>query len=117
MRHDRSPPSHGNGWSNGSVKDQSPVETVGSVTILLQCLDEGWLRTFILAECLVPTPCAGMEYGANTPLATGDVCVATGETNYPGRMGSTEAEIYLASPATVAASCLEGKISDPRKYL
>ena len=45
-----------------------------------------------------------------------EVCIAAGQTNYPGRMGSQEAQIYLANPMTVAASCLEGKIADPRKY-
>src|SRR5680860_788721 len=46
----------------------------------------------------------------------GDAYV-TGPANYPGRMGSTEAEIYLASPLTVAASCVAGKIVDPRAML
>jgi len=91
--------------------------TPGTVTILKQALDEGLIRAFVDAECVVPTPNEGMEWGANTPLARGDVCIATGQTNYPGRMGSNDAEIYLANPATVAASCLEGKIVDPRKYL
>jgi 3-isopropylmalate/(R)-2-methylmalate dehydratase large subunit len=91
--------------------------TPGTVTILKQALDEGLIRVFVEAECVVPTPNEGMEWGANTPLARGDVCIATGQTNYPGRMGSNEAEIYLANPATVAASCVEGKIVDPRRYL
>ncbi len=91
--------------------------TPGTVTVLKQALDEGLIRVFVEAECVVPTPNEGMEWGANTPLARGDVCIATGQTNYPGRMGSNDAEIYLANPATVAASCIEGKIVDPRRYL
>jgi 3-isopropylmalate/(R)-2-methylmalate dehydratase large subunit len=91
--------------------------TPGTVGVLRRALDEGLIQVLIDAECVVPTPSEGMEWGANTPLADGDVCIATGQTNYPGRMGSDRAEIYLANPATVAASCIEGQIVDPRRYL
>jgi 3-isopropylmalate/(R)-2-methylmalate dehydratase large subunit len=91
--------------------------TPGSVRILRQCALEGLLETFIDAECEMPSPCCGMCYGQNTPLAAGDVCISTGTCNYPGRMGSREAKIYLANPATVAASAIEGRIADPRRYL
>ena len=91
--------------------------TPGTTNILRQALDEGLIKTFVDAECVVPTPNEGMEWGANTPLSADEVCIASGQTNYPGRMGSDEAQIYLANPMTVAASCLEGRITDPRKYL
>ena len=91
--------------------------TPGTTNILRQAVDEGLFKTFIEAECVVPVPNEGMEWGSNTPLSADEVCIASGQTNYPGRMGSEEAEIYLANPMTVAASCLEGKITDPRKYL
>ncbi len=91
--------------------------TPGTVSVLKQALDEGIIRTLVEAECVVPTPNEGMEWGANTPLADGDVCIATGQTNYPGRMGSDRAEIYLANPAAVAAASIEGRIVDPRDYL
>jgi homoaconitase/3-isopropylmalate dehydratase large subunit len=91
--------------------------TPGTTNVLRQALDEGLIKTFVEAECVVPTPNEGMEWGANTPLSADEVCIASGQTNYPGRMGSEEAQIYLANPMTVAASCLEGKITDPRKYL
>ena len=71
------------------------------------------LEIFLDAGCVVPTPNEGMEWGGNTPLERGDVCIATGQTNYPGRMGSTEAEIYLANAAVVSASCLAGEIALP----
>lgn len=91
--------------------------TPGTTNILRQALDEGLIKIFVDAECVVPVPNEGMEWGANTPLAADEVCIASGQTNYPGRMGSEEAQIYLANPMTVAASCLEGKITDPRRYL
>jgi 3-isopropylmalate/(R)-2-methylmalate dehydratase large subunit len=91
--------------------------TPGTTNILRQALDEGLFKIFIEAECIVPVPNEGMEWGANTPLSDDEVCIASGQTNYPGRMGSEKAQIYLANPMTVAASCLEGKIVDPRKYL
>lgn len=91
--------------------------TPGTTNILRQALAEGLFKVFVEAECVVPVPNEGMEWGANTPLSDGEVCIASGQTNYPGRMGSDKAQIYLANPMTVAASCLEGKIVDPRKYL
>jgi 3-isopropylmalate/(R)-2-methylmalate dehydratase large subunit len=91
--------------------------TPGTPNIYKRALDEGLIRIFLDAGAVIPSPACGMCLGYNTPLAAGDVCLSTGTCNYPGRMGSKGAEIHAASPATVAASCIEGKITDPRKYL
>ncbi|MDO8690284.1 MAG: aconitase family protein [Dehalococcoidia bacterium] len=91
--------------------------TPGTPAILKQAVQEGLMEIFIDAECAVHYPSCGQCRGANTPLGAGDVCVATATCNYAGRMGSKEAQIYLASPATTAASAIEGKITDPRRYL
>ncbi len=91
--------------------------TPGTMSIYRQCLREGLIEIFAEAEATVPPPACGMCSGSNTPLGGGDVCLSTGTCNYAGRMGSREADIYLGSPATVAASCIEGRITDPRNYL
>jgi 3-isopropylmalate/(R)-2-methylmalate dehydratase large subunit len=50
------------------------------------------------------------------PLASGEVSICTAATNSTGRMGAADAEIYLASPLTVAVSAVTGRITDPRRF-
>ena len=121
--------SDANGWLDdmrvvgrllsGRVIDPTVILNVtpGTVNVLRAMVEDGIFSALLAAECVVPTPNEGMEWGANTPLGPGEICIASAQTNYPGRMGSEDAQIFLASPATVAASCLTGRITDPRDLL
>ncbi len=87
------------------------VVTPASQEVYLQAMEEGLLRDFIEAGAMVTNPSCGACIGASSLLAPGEVCVSTSNRNFQGRMGSIEAEIYLASPATVAHSAVAGKIT------
>ncbi len=79
-----------------------------------QCLQLGYLETFIDAGCAVSTPTCGPCLGGYMGiLADGERCLATTNRNFVGRMGHTGSEVYLASPAVAAASALTGRISVP----
>ncbi len=82
--------------------------------IYLQAMEEGLLKTFIEAGCIVSTPTCGPCLGGHMGiLAAGERAVSTTNRNFVGRMGHTESEVYLASPAVAAASAVTGKISEP----
>jgi 3-isopropylmalate/(R)-2-methylmalate dehydratase large subunit len=86
-----------------------------SQEIYAQALKEGLLDVFVQAEALVCNPNCGPCYGGHLGLlAAGETCVSSTNRNFVGRMGSPKANIYLASPATVAASAITGTITDPR---
>jgi len=86
-----------------------------SQEVYKQALAEGLTEIFTDAGAVVCGsacgPCLGGHIGL---LAAGETCVSTSNRNFIGRMGSTQASVYLASPATVAASAVTGKITDPR---
>jgi len=94
------------------------IVTPASQEIYLQALRNGLLEIFVKAGALVSNPTCGACFGGHMGLlAPGEVCISSSNRNFIGRMGSPEAEIYLASPITVAASALAGKIVDPTGYL
>jgi homoaconitate hydratase family protein len=92
------------------------IVTPGSKEILLEASRTGVMQTLLEAGGLFTNPGCGACAGDGGVLAAGEVCLSTANRNFQGRMGSAQAEIYLASPATLAASALRGAIADPREY-
>ncbi len=89
-----------------------------TTSIYNQALREGLFEIFTEAGCTISAPTCGACLGGHMGvLADGERCISTTNRNFVGRMGHPKSEVYLASPATVAASAIEGKIADPRKYL
>jgi 3-isopropylmalate/(R)-2-methylmalate dehydratase large subunit len=84
--------------------------------ILQEAMKTGVLASLVDAGATVLAPGCGPCFGGHGGLlGAGERCIGTHNRNFIGRMGSVEAEIYLASPATVAASALVGQIADPRQ--
>ena len=82
--------------------------------IYLKAMENGLLKIFIEAGCVVSTPTCGPCLGGYMGiLAAGERAVATTNRNFVGRMGDVTSEVYLASPAVAAASAIAGKIADP----
>ena len=94
------------------------VVVPASAEVMTACIEKGYIQDLMKAGATITSPGCGACLGAHEGvLADGEVCISSTNRNFPGRMGSTGAEIYLASPATVAASILNGRITDPREYL
>ena len=86
-----------------------------TMAVYKECILRGWTEAFIDAGCIVSTPTCGPCLGGYMGiLAEGERCVSTTNRNFVGRMGHVKSEVYLASPATAAASALTGYITDPR---
>ncbi len=84
--------------------------------IYLECVKRGYTEIFIEAGAVFSTPTCGPCLGGYMGiLAAGEKCVSTTNRNFVGRMGHTESEVYLASPAVAAASAIAGYIVDPEE--
>ena len=94
------------------------VVVPASAEVMAACIEKGYIQDLMKAGATIASPGCGACLGAHEGvLAPGEVCISSTNRNFPGRMGSTQADIYLASPATVAASILNGCITDPREYV
>ncbi|WP_439397536.1 3-isopropylmalate dehydratase large subunit [Bradyrhizobium sp. PMVTL-01] len=96
------------------------VVTPISSKVLRDANENGVLQALVRAGATVTSPgCGACDAGNMSPLrlADGETCITASVENYPGRMGSSQAKIYAANAAVVAASALAGEITDPRDYL
>src|SRR5947199_208577 len=90
--------------------------TPASQIIYRQALEEGLIEIFMDAGATFTSSTCGPCFGGHLGTLAGDeVCISSTNRNYPGRMGSPQAQVYLASPWTLTASAIHGEITDPRK--
>jgi 3-isopropylmalate/(R)-2-methylmalate dehydratase large subunit len=94
------------------------IVSPASQDIYLAAFEKGYLQDLVKAGATICNPSCGPCIGRHEGvLCEGETCLSSQNRNFTGRMGHPKAEIILASPATVAASALAGKIADPRDYV
>jgi 3-isopropylmalate/(R)-2-methylmalate dehydratase large subunit len=91
------------------------IVTPGSQGILMEAMRAGYVETLMQAGAVVTSSTCGACYGGHMGLLADDeVCITASTRNFQGRMGSPKAQVFMGSPATVAASAVTGTITDPR---
>ena len=94
------------------------IVTPASRTIYQRAMEMGILQKLHQEGAIIATPGCGACFGAHLGVVGDDeVMLSTSNRNFPGRMGSPKARVYLASPYTAGATAVEGRIADPRKYI
>ncbi|MEZ0394216.1 MAG: 3-isopropylmalate dehydratase/homoaconitate hydratase family large subunit [Desulfurococcaceae archaeon] len=94
------------------------IVSPASSRVYMDSLAAGYIEALLKSGCVVAPPTCGPCVGAHMGvLAEGEVAVSTTNRNFPGRMGHVSSKVFLASPATAAASAVAGRVADPRKYL
>ncbi len=100
------------------VKDGFSLHVIPtSQDIMAKAAAEGLISTLVEAGAFTSSPSCDYCFGRIATMTAGQKAVSTGTLNVPGRMGSPDSQIFLVNAAAVAAASIEGKITDPRKYL
>jgi 3-isopropylmalate/(R)-2-methylmalate dehydratase large subunit len=94
------------------------IVTPTSIKVYEEAIRRGYVQIYLEAGAIFTNAtcgaCVGTHLGA---LGEEEICISSSSRNFVGRMGSLTSKVYLSSPATVAASAIEGKVADPRAYL
>jgi homoaconitase/3-isopropylmalate dehydratase large subunit len=99
-------------------KNTRCIVTPASVRVYEEAIRRGYVEVYLESGAIFTNAtcgaCVGTHLGA---LGENEICISSSSRNFVGRMGALSSKIYLASPATVTASAIEGKITDPRRFL